>query len=151
MRRKGFMLAVLLAGLCGAAWSGDIEGKVTGMKGHSVVYVDAVAGKTFPAPKDHPVMDQKGLMFVPHIMVVQQGTTVDFLNSDSVQHNVFWPSVGGDKKATHNLGNVAKRREASLYIRQGGRGAAVLQRAPGYVCIYHCQPNSVFCRVRRQW
>jgi plastocyanin len=108
MRRKGFMLAVLLAGLCGAAWSGDIEGKVTGMKGHSVVYVDAVAGKTFPAPKDHPVMDQKGLMFVPHIMVVQQGTTVDFLNSDSVQHNVFWPSVGGDKKATHNLGTWPK-------------------------------------------
>jgi len=43
-------------------------------------------------------MDQKGLMFVPHIMVVQQGTTVDFLNSDSVQHNVFWPSVGAIRK-----------------------------------------------------
>ena len=40
-----------------------IEGKVTGMKGESVVYVDAIAGKTFPAPKEHPVMDQKGLMF----------------------------------------------------------------------------------------
>ena len=38
------------------------------MKGKSVVYVDAIAGKTFPAPKDHPVMDQKGLMFSPHIM-----------------------------------------------------------------------------------
>ena len=108
MERKAFGLVVLIAGLCGAAWAGDIEGKVTGMKGHSVVYVDTIAGKTFPAPKDHPVMDQKGLVFSPHIMVVQQGTTVEFLNSDSVQHNVFWPSVGDDKKATHNLGTWPK-------------------------------------------
>jgi plastocyanin len=108
MMHKVFVTAVLTAGLCSAGWAGDIEGKVIGMKGHSVVYVDAVAGKTFPAPKDHPVMDQKGLMFVPHVTVVQQGTTVEFLNSDSVQHNVFWPSVGGDKKETHNLGTWPK-------------------------------------------
>jgi hypothetical protein len=29
---------------------------------------------------------------------------VDFLNSDSVGHNVFWPSVSGNKKLGHNLG-----------------------------------------------
>jgi plastocyanin len=90
------------------SWAGEIEGKVSGMKGHSVVYVDAIAGKTFPAPKEHPVMDQKGLMFVPHIMAVQQGTTVEFLNSDTVQHNVFWPAISGDKKAGHNLGTWPK-------------------------------------------
>jgi plastocyanin len=78
------------------------------MKGHSVVYVDAIAGKTFPAPKERPVVDQKGLMFAPHIIPVQQGTTVDFLNSDSVQHNVFWTAIGSDKKAGHNLGTWPK-------------------------------------------
>jgi hypothetical protein len=26
------------------------------------------------------------------------------LNSDSVGHNVYWPSVGGDRKKAHNLG-----------------------------------------------
>ena len=108
MRSKGFILAVLTAGLCTAAWAGDIEGKVTGMKGQSVVYVDTIAGKTFPAPKEHPVMDQKGLVFVPHIIVVQQGTTVEFLNSDNVQHNVFWTAVAGDKKAGKNLGTWPK-------------------------------------------
>jgi len=108
MRLKGLILALLITGLCMAAWAGDIEGKVTGMKGHSVVYVDAVAGKTFPAPKEHPVMDQKGLVFAPHIMAVQQGTTVEFLNSDNVQHNVFWTSISGDKKAGHNLGTWPK-------------------------------------------
>ncbi len=108
MKGKIFGLIVLTAGLCIAASAGDIEGKATGMKGHSVVYVDAIAGKTFPAPKEHPVMDQKGLMFAPHIMVVLQGTTVEFLNSDSVQHNVFWTAIGSDKKAGHNLGTWPK-------------------------------------------
>jgi len=108
MKRKGFILAILVAGMCSAAWAGDIEGKVSGMKGPSVVYVDTIAGKTFPAPKEHPVIDQKGLVFAPHIMVVQQGTTVEFLNSDNVQHNVFWTSISGDKKAGHNLGTWPK-------------------------------------------
>jgi plastocyanin len=105
---KTFVLMFLVAGLCSAAWAGEIAGKVTGMKGKSVVYVNAIGGKTFPAPKDHPVMDQKGLLFSPHIMAVQQGTTVDFLNSDNVAHNVFWTAVGNDKKAGHNLGTWPK-------------------------------------------
>ncbi len=108
MKYKAFVLTLLIAGMCTAVWAGDIEGKVTGMKGQSVVYVDAIAGKTFPAPKERPVVDQKGLLFVPHIIAVQQGTTVEFLNSDNVQHNVFWPSVAGDKKAGHNLGTWPK-------------------------------------------
>ncbi len=108
MKGKAFGFMILMAALCSAAWAGEITGKVTGMKGKSVIYVDAIAGKTFPAPKDHPVMDQKGLLFSPHIMAVQQGTTVEFLNSDTVQHNVFWTSVGNDKKAGHNLGTWPK-------------------------------------------
>src|SRR2546423_12159479 len=77
MRCEAFVLVVLTAGLCSAALAGDIEGKVTGMKGHSVVYVEAGAGKNFPAPKKHPVMEQKRLGFFPHIMGVQQSTTVE--------------------------------------------------------------------------
>jgi len=108
MRCKAIVLVVVIAGLCVGAWAGSIEGKVTGMKGQSVVYVEAIAGKTFPAPKDQQVIDQKGLLFVPHITVLQQGATVQFLNSDNVAHNVFWTSVGGDKKAGHNLGTWPK-------------------------------------------
>jgi plastocyanin len=108
MRGKAFALIVMACALCSMAAAGEIEGKVSGMKGKSVVYVDAIPGKTFPAPKDHPVIDQKGLLFVPHIMAVQQGTTVEFLNSDNVAHNVFWTSVGADKKAGHNLGTWPK-------------------------------------------
>ena len=108
MKLRACVLMTVVAALSMAAWAGDIEGKVSGMKGKSVVYVDAIAGKTFPAPKDHPVMDQKGLMFAPHILVVQQGTTVEFQNSDTVQHNVFWTAIGNDKKLGHNLGTWPK-------------------------------------------
>lgn len=90
------------------AWAGEITGKVTaqGIKSPEwiVVYVDSIPGKTFPPPNEHAVMDQKKLTFIPHVMAVSKGTTVDFLNSDSVGHNVYWPSVGGNKRLQHNLG-----------------------------------------------
>jgi plastocyanin len=103
---KSIALATItvLTALSTAALAGTIHGKVTGVNGESVVYVEAVAGKTFPTPSQHITIDQKGLMFVPHITVVEQGTTIDFLNSDSVAHNVFWPAISGNKKLGHNLG-----------------------------------------------
>jgi len=103
-----FSLSIILVlTLATAAFAGTITGTVSPGKS-SVVYVDAVTGKTFPAPTQKPLMDQKGLTFTPHLMVVQQGTTVEFLNSDTVQHNVFWPSISGNKKLTHNLGTWPK-------------------------------------------
>jgi plastocyanin len=108
MGRRVLTAILVMAALGVAATAGTISGKVSGVVGESVVYVDAIAGKTFPAPTQQPVMDQKGLMFQPHILAVQQGTTVEFLNSDSVAHNVFWISVGGNKKLGHNLGTWPK-------------------------------------------
>jgi plastocyanin len=98
------VVAAVVAMMSVAASAGTISGKVSGVNGESVVYVEAIAGKTFPAPTAKPVIDQKGLMFAPHIVAVEQGTTVEFLNSDKVAHNVFWISVGGNKKLGHNLG-----------------------------------------------
>lgn len=102
-----FSLSIILVlTLATATFAGTITGTVS--PGKSVVYVDTIQGKTFPAPTAKPVMDQKGLVFNPHFMVVQQGTTVEFLNSDNVQHNVFWPSISGNKKEGHNLGTWPK-------------------------------------------
>jgi plastocyanin len=104
MRSRIVVTTLIALTFCVAASGGTIQGKVSGVSGESVVYVDMIAGKTFPAPSEHPVMDQRGLMFQPHLMVVQQGATVDFLNSDKTAHNVFWTSVGGNKKFGHNMG-----------------------------------------------
>ena len=57
-----------------------------------VVYLVPAAGAKLEAPTSHAQMNQKGLVFVPHVLAVQKGTTVDFMNEDSVNHNVSSPS-----------------------------------------------------------
>jgi plastocyanin len=108
------ILIAVVAGFALSANAGTISGQVSGVAGQSVVYVDTVAGKTFPAPTQHPVIDQRGLLFQPRVTAVQVGTTVDFLNSDSVAHNVFWTSIGGNKKLGHNLGTWPKGERKSF-------------------------------------
>jgi len=120
MKTKVLVLTALIIGLTLAASAGTISGQVSGVAGQSVVYIDAIAGKTFPAPTQHPVIDQKGLLFQPHVTAVQVGTTVDFLNSDSVAHNVFWTSVGGNKKLSHNLGTWPKGERKSFKFDTAG-------------------------------
>ena len=101
---KLITLALSLTTVCAVLTAGEISGKVTAGKGASVVYLEAVAGKTFPAPAQPLVMDQKSLLFQPHILVAPAGVTVEFLNSDKVQHNIFWPAITGNKKLSHNMG-----------------------------------------------
>ena len=102
--KRNLVVAILVMTAFVTSEAGTISGKVSGVAGESVVYVEAPAGKTFPAPSEKPVIDQRGLKFQPNLVAVQQGTTVEFLNSDTVAHNVFWTKVGDNKKLTHNLG-----------------------------------------------
>jgi plastocyanin len=101
---KTLYLPLILALVSGAVQAGEISGKVAAGKGISVVYVEAVPGKTFPAPAKPLDVDQKSLLFQPHILVAPVGATVEFLNSDKVQHNIFWPTISSNKKLGHNLG-----------------------------------------------
>ena len=138
MKRNVLIAIVVVAALTMAANAGTISGKVSGVAGESVVYVDTIAGKTFPVPTQHPVIDQKGLLFQPHITVVEVGTTVDFLNSDAVAHNVFWPSVGGNKKLTHNLGTWPKGEKRSFKFDNPGAVPLLCNVHPemsGYVVV----------------
>ena len=114
MKRNVLILLAVVTLMTLAASAGTISGQVSGVAGPSVVYVDTISGKTFPPATQHPVIDQKGLVFQPHLTAVQIGTTVDFLNSDSVAHNVFWASIGGNKKLAHNLGTWPKGEKKSF-------------------------------------
>lgn len=136
-RNFAVILAVVLT-LSLAASAGTITGKVSGVNGESVIYVDTIQGKTFPAPSEKPVMDQKGLMFQPHLMVVQQGTTVEFLNSDKVAHNVFWTSVSGNKKLGHNLGTWPQGEKRAFKFDNPGSIALLCNVHPemsGYIVV----------------
>jgi len=102
--KKAF-LALLSVAVALPVAAGDLHGKVT-CKGvrdcaDAVVYVAAIPGKTFPAPKEHAKIDQKNLVFSPRVLPVLVGTTVDFLNSDALLHNVFSPDACAEK---FNLG-----------------------------------------------
>ncbi len=103
---------VIVTALAGISMAQEIQGKVSGARAGTVVYVDWISGKDFKGQGKHVTMDQKGMTFRPHSLVVLRGTTVvvlrgttvDFLNSDAVGHNVYWKSVGGDRSKGNNLG-----------------------------------------------
>src|SRR5574337_130509 len=102
------------------------------------VYVEAIPGKTFNPPSQHAVIDQKKMTFIPHLLVVLKGTTVDFLNSDPVGHNVYWPSISGNKKLAHNLGTWPQGQKKSFQFNDLGTAALLCNVHPemsGYVVV----------------
>ncbi|NIM61083.1 MAG: hypothetical protein GTO30_05330 [Acidobacteria bacterium] len=110
----------MLAGLAvGNTAAGQLEGTVTatGMRhnGDAVVYIDTIDGKTFAPPEEPLVVDQVGMEFVPHVLPVVAGSTVDFLNSDAFLHNVFTPDKCADK---FNLGSWPKGQVRSFTFKQ---------------------------------
>lgn len=118
MKRNLLSMSLLISALTATAAAGTLEGKAPA--GNSIVYVDTIPGKTFPVASKTVVISQRGLAYVPHITVIEEGTTVDFQNDDSVQHNVFWPSVGGSKKDAHNMGTWPKGDKRSFKFDHAG-------------------------------
>lgn len=121
---KAMALSGVLLLMAGPNLAGDIKGKVSvqGIKSaeNIAVYIDTIPDKKFEAPTTKPVMDQTKMTFSPHVMVVQVGTTVEFLNSDPVGHNVYWPSISGNKKLAHNLGTWPKGEKKSFQFNDAG-------------------------------
>ena len=62
----------------------------------TIVYQESADGAPPPAAT-HAVMDQRNLTFQPKVLPVLRGTTVEFTNSDDIQHNVFSPSAAAGK------------------------------------------------------
>jgi len=98
---------------------GIIKGRVLVTTGHSgvperhsentIVYIENVNGNNYkPIPKKHvllngyiaytkekglpakpPIVDQWNVEFMPHVLPVLKGSTIDFPNTDTVRHNVY--------------------------------------------------------------
>lgn len=83
------------------AETGSVKGTVTakGLRTAAGIVVSLHGPGLSVTPPAKPVeMDQKKMQFIPHVLAVVQGTTVSFLNSDPVAHNVFSP------EGKYNLG-----------------------------------------------
>ncbi len=89
---RAALLTVLAAAGAQGAEPGTIQGRIADpllARLPAAVYVERIAGAVFGPPAEHPVVDQKNLVFMPHVLPVLKGTTVDFRNSDTVKHNIF--------------------------------------------------------------
>ncbi|HEU4402741.1 MAG TPA: carboxypeptidase regulatory-like domain-containing protein [Candidatus Polarisedimenticolia bacterium] len=71
---------------------------------------------TAPPQTARPVMRQEGLTFVPHILAIPRGATVEFPNGDAIFHNVFSLS----KAASFDLGRYPKGSSKSVRFDRPG-------------------------------
>ena len=104
---KPALFAGILAVVIGhPSWlsAGDVVGTLIVPKPDQlVVYVETVQG-TFTT--QHATMDQVKKVFVPYVLPVVKGSTVEFRNGDNLAHNVF--GVGADEfnLGAFNMGGV---------------------------------------------
>ena len=83
----------------------------------SIVYLESAPRGAFESgDAGHAVMDQRNETFVPHVLAIMTGTTVDFPNSDKFYHNVFSLS----KPARFDLGRYAAGRARSVRFDKPG-------------------------------
>jgi plastocyanin len=83
----------------------------------SIVYLDSAPRGAFETSDGgHAVMDQRNESFVPHVLAITTGTTVDFPNSDRFYHNVFSLS----KPKTFDLGRYAAGHSKSIRFDRPG-------------------------------
>ncbi|MFQ5742457.1 MAG: carboxypeptidase regulatory-like domain-containing protein [Acidobacteriota bacterium] len=71
--------------------TGTLEGTLQSVwirKYPMIVYLEKVDGAFQPA-SEKPIIDQKDKMFVPHLLPVLRGTTVEYVNHDDTKHNVY--------------------------------------------------------------
>jgi plastocyanin len=83
----------------------------------AVVYLEKAPGGAFELPEGgRASMDQRDQTFVPHVLAITVGTTVDFPNSDLTFHNVFSLS----KTKSFDLGRYSRGKSKSVRFDRPG-------------------------------
>ncbi len=141
VKRNVFLVLILVTVVTAGAYAGTLKGKVSSMTKSGVVYVDRIAGKTFPATTVPYQIDQHGQSFEPRVLVIPQGATVVFKNSDTVAHNVRWPAI------CTQPGHLGVRRQSQVPLRSARCRSSAVQYACGDGWIYHRGAHAVL-RVR---
>jgi plastocyanin len=116
------------------AIAGNIKGAVT-VKGlrtpeNILVFLTKASPGAEDLSKAKFVIDQRNLEFIPHVLPVLVGATVDFPNNDKVDHNVF---------------SMSRTKEFNLGSYTAGESKSVVFDKPGIVelrCDVHAEMSA---------
>src|SRR5262245_2314837 len=90
--RSAALVSVAIA-FAGQGYAAPLEVSVTDDEGRPVanvaVYVTGDNAASAPLRTPTATMDQHDKQFMPHVLVVQTGTSVQFPNHDEVSHHVY--------------------------------------------------------------
>jgi len=93
----------------------------------SVIYLESAPSPAFAdVEPQRATMDQRNETFIPHVLAITVGTTVDFPNSDQTYHNVF---------------SISKTRSFDLGHYAAGHSKSVRFDRPGIVRVF-CEIHS---------
>jgi plastocyanin len=126
------------------AQGSDVSGKITVFDesrrplsdaSNVVVFIDTVKDNSgFAPPSTHSVMASENMRFIPAVLPVLAGTTVDFPNRDIILHNVFSLS----KTKTFDLGLYRQNQGKSVTFDKTGLVKVycnIHQRMMGYILV----------------
>ena len=94
-----FLLGTQSLAQDGGLITGKVEATPARFLSETVVFLREV--KVAPTTHRTVPIDQKGMRFIPHVVAIEAGDSVEFLNHDAVEHNVFTPDNEG-----YNLGMI---------------------------------------------
>lgn len=117
---------------------GTIVGKVAGAA-DAIVYIDTIVAPQ----KGSATMKQEGKQFMPQVLVVPKGTTVQFPNRDAIFHNVF--SVTPDN--SFDLGSYRQGESKSVTMSRQGVVTVYCNMHPQMVGHILVTPNANYVRA----
>ena len=140
-------LAALGTASVALAADGTITGKVDATPAkyleETVVYLKGVKGLE-RAPETRS-MDQKAMTFIPHVLVISRGDTVNFLNHDNVAHNVYSPDNEG-----YNLGSFKQDEQRSYKFQKEGAYTQLCSLHPEMLAFIFVAPGPYAAAVDKK-
>ena len=84
-----------------------VVGDGSGLQNVFVYVKDGLGDRVFPVPSTPVVLDQKGCRYVPHVLGVQVGQTLEIASSDNTLHNVHaLPQQNREFNMAHQLAGI---------------------------------------------
>jgi plastocyanin len=96
----------------GGTVKGSVEVTPAQYREETVVYLENARSSHAP---ETVVMDQKGMRFIPHVLIVTVGDTVEFFNHDPVAHNVH--TLDGER---YDLGILKANQSGKYTFKKAG-------------------------------